>query len=70
MTNEELMETQLKITAFYKHLRHSPNWSLRDQFIELNSILGIKRTLKYLLFGEGNYKKRMVNCIFNQEYRL
>jgi hypothetical protein len=41
-----------------------------EAFIEDNGLERIKKTLKYLLFGEGEFAQRIADCIFDPEYKL
>ncbi|PEF63667.1 hypothetical protein COJ93_11725 [Bacillus anthracis] len=70
LNDKELLETIKVVSAFYEHIRHSTEMSLQYEFLQQNGIEKIKDTITYLLFGDGNYIKRITNCIFNPEYKL
>ncbi|MDZ5474151.1 phospholipase D-like domain-containing protein [Bacillus sp. 31A1R] len=70
LNREELLDTLKIVTAFYEHIRQSPNMSYQHDFIDSNGTDKIKNTLIYLLFGKDDYRKRIANCIYNQEYSL
>lgn len=43
---------------------------LKSTFIEQNGEQQVKHTLTYLLYGTGDIVSRMVDCIFDREYKL
>lgn len=58
--------------AFQEQLRFTKGGKkeLHVQFLTLNDLSKIKETLAYLLFGEGDYVKRMANTLYNPSYKL
>lgn len=43
---------------------------MKSTFIEQNGEKQVKHTLTYLLYGTGDIVSRMVDCIFDREYKL
>ncbi|EKQ0891418.1 phospholipase D family protein [Salmonella enterica] len=44
--------------------------TLKSSFIEQNGEKQVKHTLTYLLYGTGDTVSRMVDCIYDREYKL
>ncbi|MGJ7912611.1 phospholipase D-like domain-containing protein [Neobacillus sp. LXY-1] len=70
LNEQNLLDTLKIVTAFYEHIRQSPNMSYQYDFLESNGVGKIKNTLIYLLFGKDDYTKRITNCIYKPEYSL
>ena len=69
LADNELLETLLVVHAFGEHQKRSGSENA-DEFMQINDINKIKKTLKYLLFGKGDYASRIAKCIFDEEYAL
>jgi HKD family nuclease len=70
LSESELLETLLGVTAFYDHVRHSEGFALKETFLQQNGIDRIKNTLLYLLFDKEDFRKRIAKCVHAQEYKL
>ena len=44
--------------------------ALKKDFLSTNKLEKIKKTLKYLIYGNDQYIERIYNCMFNRDYRL
>jgi len=69
---EEMFDALLTINAFYGRLRFFEGGlpGMKKEFFSQNKIARIRKTLKYLLFGQGSYEERIANCIYGSEYKL
>jgi hypothetical protein len=71
-TMDNLVEALLLINAFHDQLRFYEGGLdlMINEFITKNNHDKIKKTLSYILFGKGDYIKRIFNSIYNPEYKL
>ena len=72
MDFEELFEVLDNIYAFHDTLRFYPGGheTLKESFKNNNTVNSIRKTLTYLLFGQGEYEERIFNCVSNSEYKF
>jgi HKD family nuclease len=72
LTQEEIIDTLLVVHAFIERLRYYAGGleTLKETFLQENSLLNIKKAIKYLLFGKESFIKRIADCIFNPDYKL
>ena len=65
MDFEELFEVLDNIYAFHDTLRFYPGGheTLKESFKNNNTVNSIRKTLTYLLFGQGEYEERIFNCV-------
>jgi len=70
-TEEQAAETALIIHAFSSRARYyGGKNSMVKRFIEDNGLDKIKKTFKYLLFGEGEFTQRVAACVIDPKYKL
>ncbi len=73
LSEDELFDT-LSNNIF--SFRDSSRWtsgglaSLKKTFFKENNIEKVKNTIKYLIYGEDQYIKRIFNCMNEDEYKL
>lgn len=72
MDFEELFAILDNIYAFHDRLRFYPGGheTLKESFKNNNTVHSIRKTIVYLLFGQGEYEERIFNCISDPEYKL
>ena len=71
LTEKELLTTISNIHAFAARFRYYGSIEqMLETFLEDNGLEKIKLTLKNLLFGQGDFRNRIVECIFNPKYEL
>lgn len=71
-TIDEIVEALCVLHSFENRRRFYAGGleTLKSQFISSNDSNKVKKTLTYLLYGNGNLITRMANCIFDNEYKL
>lgn len=70
-TESTVAETVLFVYAFASRARYFGGKSpMVKRFINENGLDKIKSTLKYLLFGRGDFAHRIAACITDPEYKL
>lgn len=69
---EEILDGLDVCHSFHDRLRFFPGGleTLQKAFISGNDIEQVRKVLKYLLYGKGDFIVRMGNCIFDEEYHL
>ena len=72
LSYDELFDTLTSCHAFLELLRFVAGGldGVRREFGERNSLAEIKRTLVYLLHGDGSILERAYDCIYNESYKL
>ena len=71
-TVEEIFEALDVCHSIHDRLRFfsGGHATLRETFIQENSLTQLQNVLSYLLHGHGSYIDRMGSCIFDDEYQL
>lgn len=71
-SDEELFEALCTCHSFHDRLRFfdggMPTW--KKAFLAANNSERVRKSLAYLVFGEGDVIERMANMIYNEDYKL
>lgn len=73
ISNDELFSTIKHIHSFSsreRYLYEDGRSLLKEKFINDNTDLKIRTTIKYLLYGTDNYYERIGKCIYDNNYKL
>ncbi|MDP8256806.1 MAG: phospholipase D family protein [Candidatus Alcyoniella australis] len=71
-TMEEMIEAFSCEHSFYDRLRFYPGGHaahMRD-FKQRNNLVDVRNSVKYLLYGQGDFIERMGRCIFDPAYKI
>lgn len=62
----------LKVHAFHDCFRYFSGGhpTMKEEFLSHNTFEKITKTITYILFGTEPYQTRIMNCIFNKNYKL
>lgn len=71
-TIDEIYEALLVVHAFHDRFRFFDGGfpTMKKRFIADNPVDRVKKTLQHLLFGSGDYVRRMADCIFEESWTL
>lgn len=71
-SDDELFEALCTCHSFHDRLRFfdggMPTW--KKAFLAANNSERVRKSLAYLVFGEGDVIERMANMIYNEDYKL
>ena len=71
-SDDELFEALCTCHSFHDRLRFfdggMPTW--KKAFLAANNFERVRKSLAYLVFGEGDVIERMANMIYNEDYKL
>ncbi|MCF7944481.1 MAG: hypothetical protein K9L24_00800 [Spirochaetia bacterium] len=72
LTIDSLFDILMHIHAFHDCLRFYQGGEngLKQFFLDNNEHEKIRNTIKYLVFGQGEYQRRVCDCIFDEDYKL
>ena len=71
-TEDEIVDALCVLHSFHDRLRFFKGGlgTLRSKFLETNRIEDVRRSIKHLLYGQGDPVRRMSDCCFSDEYKL
>ncbi len=72
MNFEQLFDVLDNIYAFHDTLRfyEGGHKTLKESFKNNNTVEAIRKSIIYLLYGQGDYEERIFNCVSNPDYKL
>jgi HKD family nuclease len=72
MDEDTIFDTLNNVHAFNELLRFHRGGTegLKRDFFKFNTLVQIKKSLMYLIYGANVYEDRVYDCIYSQEYKL